>query len=199
MGWYEGVENVSDVVEIYFDASLKPHYGWVFPESMSRVNIGICYYAKSPGPNARERFESFLDRRLGHRMRHATRIGNLVGHPVHVAARPTALVSPGVLVAGEAARLADYATAEGIYHALLSGLSAGEVLGEVLASGQEPDEAHLAPYVSRVRRRLGPRLIGGRVLAGFLNAPVLDFALRFGTNRATRKLLSRTFAGLYHG
>ncbi|HYO52035.1 NAD(P)/FAD-dependent oxidoreductase [Archangium sp.] len=199
MGWYEGVEGVSDVVEVYFDASLKPHYGWVFPESTSRVNIGLCFFAKSPGPNARERFESFLERRLGQRMRHASRIGNLVGHPVHVGAWPTALVSPGVLVAGEAARLADYATAEGIYHALLSGLSAGEVLGEVLASGQEPDEAHLSRYTSLVRRRLGLRLVGGRALTGILNGPVLDFALRFGTNFASRKILSRLFAGLYHG
>ncbi|HSU41286.1 MAG TPA: FAD-dependent oxidoreductase, partial [Polyangiaceae bacterium] len=33
MAWYEGMEGCSDVVELFFDRELKPHYGWVFPET----------------------------------------------------------------------------------------------------------------------------------------------------------------------
>src|SRR6202011_4093802 len=82
MGWYEGVEGVGHTVEIYFDPILKPYYGWVFPESARRVNIGICYEPAPGGLNARQRFEAFLEQRLAGRLRYATRIDRLVGFPI---------------------------------------------------------------------------------------------------------------------
>lgn len=199
MGWWQGLEGASDIVEVFFDPSVKPHYGWVFPESDERVNIGICYDPQNEGPNVRERFQQFLDRRLSERLTHADQMGRLTGHPVKTSWFARQLVYPGVLAAGEAGQLADMATAEGIYHALLSGWEAGDVLGETLSAGLEPTTDHLAPYTHRVRKKLGARLAGGRALMESLRTPMMDTLLQFRDFEPTRNLLTRAFAGLYHG
>ena len=196
LAWYEGMAGTSDVVELYFDKTLKPHYGWVFPESPNRVNVGIVYQQRT-GATARERFQTFVERRLGERLKHATRVGKLVGCPVAVSSFPRGLGGPGLLVAGEAARLADAATAEGIYHALVSGTLAGLSLGEALENGNA--EPALREYQRRLRGKLGPHLASGQALMTLLRSPALDLALRLRGLRATRSLLRRAFAGLYHG
>jgi geranylgeranyl reductase family protein len=198
MAWYEGMEGCSDVVELFFDRELKPHYGWVFPESARRVNVGLCFLPGPSQPNAREHFQAFLERRLSRRLRRAEQLGKWIGHPVNVSAMPKKLVAPGVLRAGEAGWLADFATAEGIYHALVSGHVAGSHLG-ALAADDWRNDLDGTRYQAKVARALGPRMLGGRLLMGALKSPVLDMALRFRSVRATREVLKRAFSGLYHG
>lgn len=199
MAWYQGVADTSDVVELFFDKSLKPHYGWVFPETSTRVNIGIVFEPSPTTPNARERFDRFLADRLGSRLQHAEQIGRTIGHPVNVCTAPRGLVEDRLLRAGEAGWLADGATAEGIYHALLSGHLAGSRLATLFESGEIPSARSLGAYQKRVTTRLGPRLVGGRALMEALRTPVLDMALRLQSSPLTRKVLSRAFTGLYHG
>jgi menaquinone-9 beta-reductase len=198
MGWYEGMTGCSDVVELFFDRELKPHYAWVFPETTARVNVGLCFFPDKSKPNARERFEAFLERRLASRLRGAQRLGGLIGHPVNVSSVPRGLSTPGVLRAGEAGWLADFATAEGIYHALVSGHLAGSHLGELAGDGWRAD-LRSARYQARVMKALAPRMLGGRVLMSALRGPALDMALGFGSARAAREVLRRAFSGLYHG
>jgi geranylgeranyl reductase family protein len=199
MGWYEGVQDTSDVVEVFFDPSVQPHYGWIFPETDERVNIGICCSADAEGPNVRERYEQFLDRRLRDRLKGADRLDRLVGHPVKTSYWATDLVDDNTLVAGEAGHLADMATAEGIYHALLSGWVAADVMGPLLERGDDPTPERLSPYTGRVRRQLGMRLAGGRALMESLRTPLMDVLLQFRSSPPARKLLTKAFAGLYHG
>ena len=194
MGWYEGFPAVSDAVELYFDPVVRPWYGWVFPESDDRVNVGICYAPGPDGANARERFAEFVEERLGDRVRSAEPIGDLVGHPIATTGRPTALSQEGVLVAGEAGRLVDAATAEGIHHALASGLVAGTLLGELAERGERPSAAALAPFTRLVRRRVGLRLRAGELLLGALRTPVLDVALQLGSRRPVQRLLTRVLS-----
>ena len=194
MGWYEGVEDISDAVELYFDPVVKPYYGWLFPEGPRRVNIGICYAPGAGGPNALERFETFVATRLPRRMRHATRIGRLVGHPIATTYRPTALAEHGTLVAGEAGRLVDPVTAEGIHHAMASGLLAGGHLGSVLERGLPPTAERLAPHTALVRRRLGTGLWAGQALLGVSRTPLFALALRFASKRSMNTLLTWALA-----
>jgi flavin-dependent dehydrogenase len=198
LGWYEGIEQTSDVVELYFDRALRPYYGWVFPESERRVNVGICYLAGS-GTSPRERFCDFVERRLGRRVRHATLLGKLVGHPVRASARPRRLGSPGVLVAGEAGAIVDLSTAEGIYHALVSGTLAGSSVGTALGAAETVGAREVAAYESRVRERLGPRMAAGWLLRAGLYTPLLDGLLYVQSLRAVRTLVLGAFAGRYHG
>jgi len=195
LGWYEGVDGISDAVELYFDAAVKPYYGWVFPESATRVNIGICYAPTPGGLTARQRFEAFLASRLAPRMRSATQLGRLVGHPIATSYWPTALVQPGMLVAGEAGGLVDPATAEGIHHALASGLLAGQYLGRLLTEGRPASAQNLAPYTRLVRKRLAPRLLAGQLFVHMARTPILDLALRFGSHKAVQSLLTWALTG----
>lgn len=195
MGWYEGVEGVSDAVELYFDTMVKPFYGWVFPESGERVNIGICYDPLPGSLNARQRFDAFLDHRLVHRMRSARQVDQLVGHPIATSYKPTALVRQGMLIAGEAGHLVDPATAEGIHHAMASGLIAGRFLGSLLDRGIAPTEANLTPYTGLIRRRLGRRLMAGQLLLQAGRTPALDYALGFGSLKPVKSLLTWALAG----
>lgn len=194
MGWYEGVEDVSDAVELYFDPPVRPYYGWLFPESRGRVNIGICYAPTLGAPNARERFHEFVEMRFARRLRGAARIDRLIGHPIATTRKPTALVQDGTLLAGEAARLVDPATAEGIYSALESGLLSGRVLGSVLDAGHPPSPARLAPYAQMIRQRLGRRLIAGDVLLKALGTPILDVVLHLGSMKPVRTALTWALA-----
>ncbi len=198
MAWYEGLQGCSDVVELFFDRELKPHYAWVFPETASRANVGLCFVPDKAMPNARERFEAFLERRLAPRLRGAQQLGGWLGHPVNVSSFPRKLIAPGVLRAGEAGWLADFATAEGIYHALVSGHLAGRHLGELAAHGWR-DDLEGTRYQLSVVKALAARMLGGRLLMGALKSPVLDVALAFGSGRATRQVLKKAFSGLYHG
>ena len=202
MGWYEGLQGTSDVVELFFDRELKPHYGWVFPETAKRVNVGLCFAPDKTKPNARLRFEAFLERRLARRLRGATQLGSWIGHPVQVSSVPRQLCAPGVLRAGEAGWLADFATAEGIYHALVSGHLAGTHLAKLAddyGHGPWPEDLAGSAYQTRVIKALAPRMLGGRLLMSALKSPALDVALSFSSARATREVLKRAFSGLYHG
>jgi flavin-dependent dehydrogenase len=198
MAWYEGLQGTSDVVELFFDRELKPHYGWIFPESARRVNVGLCFEPDKAKPNARKRFEEFLERRLARRLQGAEQVGSWIGHPVNVSSVPAQLSAPGVLRAGEAGWLADFATAEGIYHALVSGHLAGAHLAQLAERGWREDLDGFR-YQASVLKTLAPRMLGGRLLMSALRSPALDLALRFSSARATREVLKRAFSGLYHG
>lgn len=195
MGWYEGVEDISDAVELYFDPMAKPYYGWVFPESKDRVNIGICYDPSHGRLNAHQRFQAFVESRLAKRMKYASRIDYLVGHPISITHKPTALVQPGTLVAGEAGNLVDPATAEGIHTALASGLLAGEFLGSIFERGAEPSLKELSPYTKLIRKKIGSRLIAGHVFLQTAKTPILDWALRFGSFQPVKDVLTWMLAG----
>ncbi len=194
MAWYEGVEGVIDAVELYFDRVVKPYYGWLFPESEGRVNIGVVFLPRRGEANARERFDAFVDARLGSRMQRATRIGRPVGHPVATTHRPTRLAQQGLVIAGEAGRLVDPATAEGIHHSLASGWIAGGHLGELFEARRPPSLENLEPYTHMVRRAIGHRLVVGQSLLQFSKTPLLDWLIRFGSFRPVRSLLTRALA-----
>ncbi len=199
MGWYEGVSGCSDVVELFFDRELRPHYAWIFPETERRVNIGLCFKPTPDGPNARDHFESFIERRLSDRLRGADALGRWIGHPVRVSSSARDLVADGMLRAGEAGWLADCATAEGIYHALVSGRIAGRFAAARLQSQARLEADELRDYERANRKELGLRLRMGRVLMSGLTTPFLDWALKLRKLSATRAALSKAFTGFYHG
>ena len=195
MGWYEGVAGISDAVEIYFDPMVKPYYGWVFPEDKNRVNIGICYDPAIGHLNAKQRFEAFIEGRLAQRVKYASPIDYLMGHPIAITHKPTALVKPGTLIGGEAGNLVDPATAEGIHTALASGIIAGEFLGSLLDQGYLTTFENLLPYTKLIQQKIGPRLIAGNIFLQVAKTPILDFALRFGSFKPVKNVLNWALTG----
>ena len=135
VGWWEVDRSECDHLEFVFDRTLKPYYGWRFPEGPTRVNIGICYEDQNDRKNARNLFSSFLKRHYPDVLMSGRQVGNYKGHPISYSFRSGGLTSPGRIVVGEAGGLVDPASGEGIYQALCSGVLAGQALHQSLTPG----------------------------------------------------------------
>jgi flavin-dependent dehydrogenase len=132
MGWWEHVPFKSNHVEMVFDKMVAPCYGWLFPETEKRVNIGICYEDESHTKNGRTLFCQFLDKHYRTRLAGAVQAGDFKGHPISYSYRISELHSPGRLIIGEAGRMTHPATAEGIYQGMRSGMIAAEAVRDVV-------------------------------------------------------------------
>ena len=141
MGWWEGMPFLPNTLEMIFDKNLSPLYGWMFPETETRCNIGICMDGEGPDGrkterNVREVFARFLEDHFRDRLRDARQIGKLKGHPISYTTWIRDLTAPGMLHLGEAARITHNATGEGIFQAMQSGLYAADALADVLGGAQ---------------------------------------------------------------
>lgn len=194
--WYRGVQCGPHRVEMYFDAELAPHYGWLFPEGNGEVNIGICLDGRHRGGlRVTEHFDRFLARHFAGRMDEATPLGPPRGHPIAAAGWvPTPKVPPGVLVVGEAARLANRLTGEGIYHALVSGQLAAQAIqrhGTRRGSTEDINRWHLRA----LRRQLGPSMLLADRLTG-LAPGAMNLAAWIGQHPRARAVMGRLLGSL---
>jgi menaquinone-9 beta-reductase len=126
MGWWEGIPFREGHVEMWFDRRVAPWYGWLFPETKTRVNIGICYDPADATP-PRDIFWEVVDRHVGARMQGAQMVQKFRGAPIVYTERIGKVSAPGALWIGEAARLTNAATGEGISQAMKSGVMAAEL------------------------------------------------------------------------
>ena len=163
MAWFEEFPFRPHVVEMFFDADLAPHYGWLFPEAPDRVNIGICVEAdRHSGTPIREVFRRFLDRHYAAQLPAAHQLGEWRGHPLVVTDRIEHHAAPNVLLVGEACRLVNPATGEGISYAMESGELAADAVADALQRGDDP-LAVAKRYEKKLRWRIEPGLRGGEI------------------------------------
>ncbi len=195
MGWYEGFDAPPDRMEMIYDRRLLPYYAWVFPESDRLVNIGLCHPGRSGSLNLRGLFADILDDQLGARIRNARQVGALRGHPVSVASWIDRVAEPGALWVGEAARLVNPATCEGIYHAVASGLAASEAIAR--AASTRADVGLVGDhYLRTLRRRLGFGLAAGGAFRRIAAGPVFPVVCRMGGNPLVRAVMTRVIEKL---
>ena len=195
MGWWDGVPFRENHVEMLFDRMLLPLYGWLFPESGGRVNIGIAYEDAKGKRNARELFRSFLDKHFADRLKWATPVGELKGHPITYAYRIERLTSPGRIVIGESGRMTHPATAEGIYQGMRSGMLAAESLRDVLLSGAD-EAAAFQSYERRCREAFRTSFLCGGVIRGLLRTPFFDLMVKQSGRPIVRRAAAQLLAAL---
>lgn len=195
MGWWDDVPYTPHHVEMIFDKMVAPYYGWLFPETERRVNIGITYEDDAHEKNARQLFARFLDKHYGDRLRGATQVGGFKGHPVVYSYDIGELTAPGKLVVGEAGLMTHPATAEGIYQGMKSGTMAAEAVADVLAGKQS--EAHaLGTYEARCRRTFQASFLAGRLFRRAVRTPVMDWAVGFGENKLVKSGTAKIMASI---
>jgi geranylgeranyl reductase family protein len=179
MAWFRGIAFTPHVLEMYFDAETAPHYGWLFPESDTVANVGICLDAERLGPRSvRDVLSRFLDRHFAARCASAETIGRWRGFPISVTCEIRHHAPSGTLLAGEACRLANPATGEGISHAVHSGALAARCVDEALRGGTDPAEA-AASYERRLRLHDELSLRAGEWFCR-LGRPAIECAVRVG-------------------
>jgi geranylgeranyl reductase family protein len=194
MAWYQDIEVCPHTAEMIWDPDLRPHYGWLFPESESSANIGVCLTAERlAGRSVRDLFQIFVQRQFGPRAARARPVMGPLGHPISVCTRVQHRAPPGCLVLGEAARLVNPATGEGIAQALLSGRLAVEA---VLAWRRGEPEARVeARYARSLARELQLGFALGEVFLR-LGVPALDTVARLARSRLFSRLTSDALAGM---
>jgi flavin-dependent dehydrogenase len=193
MGWWEGVPFRPHHVEMIWDDLVLPCYGWLFPESDTRVNIGITYDDDHNCSNARELFERFLDRHYRDRLAEAKPLRPWRGFPIVYRYRPRPLSSPGRLVAGEAGRLTHPATGEGISQGMDSALFAAEAIADALGGRSSEIEA-LRRYDRRCARSFLPSFWLGGAFRAALHTPLLDAIVAATSRPAIQRAAARFLA-----
>ncbi|HEY1815102.1 MAG TPA: NAD(P)/FAD-dependent oxidoreductase [Kofleriaceae bacterium] len=186
MGWWDGVPFRANHVEMVFDQMVLPYYGWLFPETETRVNIGICYGDDAHDKNARELFGEFLAKHYAQRLEGAQQVGDWKGHPISYSYTIDQLHSPGRLVIGEAGRMTHPATAEGIYQGMRSGMLAAEAIREIARGASEADA--FARFQRNCRRTFLRSFWGAALIKRAVSSPVPDWMVM------TAKPLFKRFA-----
>lgn len=151
-------------IELIFLKELLPGYLWIFPLPGGHANVGLGLRSDvaarrkadlksllreliATHPSLKERF-------AGARME-----GSVRGMGLPLASKRHPLSGDGYLLVGDAGHLIDPFTGEGISHAMISGMHAGDVAAEALAGAPGmPSAAALVEYDGRVWRRLGKEL-----------------------------------------
>jgi menaquinone-9 beta-reductase len=192
MGWWEGMQFAPGTLEMIFDKNLSPLYGWMFPETETRVNIGICMDGEGPDGrkterNVREVFARFLDDHYRARLVGTRQIGKLKGHPISYTTWIRDCAGDGILYLGEAARITHNATGEGIFQAMQSGVYAADALADVVG-GKATEVKAWSRYTWQCRQRFTFGFVVGHVLRGALKTPLFDAVALAYNSPAVRKV-----------
>lgn len=193
MGWWEPVPFPPYHVEMIFDKMLRPYYGWLFPETDTRVNIGICYEDRDRSKNARKLFAEFLEKHYRARLAGAVQIGDWKGHQISYTYKIERLWSPGRIVTGEAGRMTHPATAEGIYQGMRAGMLAAEALREIILEGAGEADG-FTRYQSRCREAFERSFSAAKWWRAAVSTPVLDWAVALAQTRAARSAIAKFMA-----
>jgi geranylgeranyl reductase family protein len=192
MGWWEGMKFEPGTMEMIFDRNLSPLYGWMFPETDARVNIGICMDGEGPDGrkterNVRDVFAQFLDDHYRQRLVGTRQIGKFKGHPISYTTWIRDTTGDGILFLGEAARITHNATGEGIFHAMQSGMFAADALADVVA-GRASEKKAWSKYTWQCRQRFTFGFVMGHVLRGALKTPLFDVVAGAYNSPSVRKV-----------
>ncbi|MGA9523955.1 MAG: NAD(P)/FAD-dependent oxidoreductase [Myxococcaceae bacterium] len=193
MGWWDDVPFTPNHVELVFDKSVAPMYGWLFPEGPTRVNIGIIYPDDAHQKKARELFQAFLDKHYAKRLSAGRQVGKWQGHPVSYAYEISNLTSQGRIVVGEAGRMTHPATAEGIYQGMKSGMLAAEAVKDVFTGECDEFDA-FARYESRCRRTFWSSSLASRAWLNAVESPVLDAVVATAQQPAIKRVFGKLMA-----
>jgi geranylgeranyl reductase family protein len=203
MGWWDGADFTPGQIEMIFDRNVSPLYGWLFPETERRVNIGICIDGQdSDGRktrrNVRDVFRGFLADHYGARLARATQVGPFRGHPIVYTTWVGHCVTPGALHLGEAARVTHNATGEGISQAMQSGVFAADTVADVL-SGRVSEEEAWKSYVWKHRKRFTLGFIAGHAVRAVVRSGVLDAVALAYDHPLVRRSVVRTLGSALAG
>jgi geranylgeranyl reductase family protein len=145
---------------VRFDFGCVPGgYAWTFPKR-DHLSVGVGVFRRRRGA---ARLPQNLQRYLIRCGLEGAREIRRQGGSIPVSPRRDGFVRNRVLLAGDAAGLADPLTGEGIY----SGLRSGYLAAEALVAGDLEEPAVREVYEARLRKHLLGELALGRGLAGF--------------------------------
>lgn len=123
--YFDGVEDLSPALEIHYEKTILPGYGWIFATGEHTANVGVGVMERfGDRKTLKAKFDAFVaenrfaQRKLG---RATMRAGSFKGWPLPNGSFPGKRGSGNVLLAGDAGSFVDPISGEGIFYALKSG------------------------------------------------------------------------------
>ncbi len=158
-GYLDGFEAMPHTVEFHFGARFAPGYAWVFPMGDASANVGVIVRTdrfKKRGIALETLLHEFVaGDELRKRGARKDALRDVATWQVPLAAPgATQIAFDGAVIIGDAARLVDALTGEGIHNAVVSGRLAGETVVRALEQG-DLSRAALAGYETELQRELG--------------------------------------------
>ena len=184
--YYEGVEGLSDQIELHYVDEVKPGYFWLFPAGEGKANIGIGLSkndAKKDDRTLRQIMDEIVQSDY-----FRSRFGN--AHPLE---KPVGWNLPlgriqrknhgdGFMLLGDAAGLVDPFTGEGIGNAMVAAKFAAQVALKAKNNGDVSEKA-FKEYDQLVWNELGGELRTSTKLQSLARS---SFLLNFVIDRAAR-------------
>ena len=128
-----GVDVDPSCCDYYLGEELAPGgYAWVFPKGDHRANVGLGVQADLAHGPALDYLHRFIER---YRELEQGSPVTLIAGNVPVGVAMGALVSDGLILAGDAARQADPLTGGGIANAMIAGRLAAEICAQAVEQG----------------------------------------------------------------
>jgi len=181
-GYFEGVQGLDRCVEFYFNQTVLPGYGWVFPLGEGRANIGVGLrldVIRRKKGSLKRAFETFIrDPRLTDRLAKARPVAEPRGWLLPLASQRLQRAYAGALLIGDAGAFVSPLSGGGIYNALETGRIAAHVVLEALQrDGGSLSE--LRRFELRWRSVLGRKLRSETLAQKLLSWPgMLDRVIR---------------------
>ncbi len=193
--YFDGIQRLSDRIQIRFDGVPLPGYGWVFPLSASSANVGVGYFPARFKPrrrpaSSRAAFDRFVrGRSIAATLGAGRQCGSVKGYPLRVDFPEAPTSGDRVVLVGEAAGLVNPLTGEGIDYALESAQIAAEHVARKVAEGDVSREG-LSEYDRLLRARFERLFVFCRRLRdASLNALLLNRLVRVASRRHDLKML----------
>jgi geranylgeranyl reductase family protein len=150
MGRYENTNFEKNIAYMIYDKGFLPLYGWMFPEADDRVNIGIVVewptYSKH---KITEYFERIHSTYLNRYMKDAKLIETTRGFPIRYSYRIKDIVDRNILYVGEAGRIVNAVTGEGLSQALASGKFAAHAISKYFNNNRLSELIHYEKEVKK--------------------------------------------------
>jgi geranylgeranyl reductase family protein len=194
IGWWKGFELEDGMMEMIFDRDYIPHYGWVFPEGNGVVNIGVCLYEdKLNGRNVTDVFNEYLDKYHAERLSKAKQVGKSLSFVINTTGSVKNVYANRMLHVGEAGRMCNPATAEGISYAMESGWLAADAVLQAYGTGGHdgPGEQSLERYEKMCRAAFNFRLKRASFVSRLIDSPLFNVMIDFSMTKLSRNIISR--------
>lgn len=138
-------------------------YGWIFPKG-DHFSIGLAVMRNGASVSLQQTFDAYLNK-LG--ITHPEKIIHRKGFIIPLSPRKEALMKGRMLLVGDTAGLVDPITAEGLSHAIQSGMGAGRAIAKAFEHPQQV--AHM--YQTNTIQPILEELRVARIIAKVLYNP----------------------------
>ncbi len=187
--YFSKVEGLTDSIELHYDKSMLPGYGWIFPLGNQRANVGVGLMTRFKDQRGLKKlFERFVSENAFA----SEKLKNAVMEPGTLKAWPLPFGSfqgkrgrGNVLLTGDAGSFVDPLSGEGIYYALKSGRYAAEAAARAL----NEEETRASMYYEKLWRKeflFHDFTIGYSLQALLNNQFLLESIMRFAAKKQTR-------------